>query len=424
MRFEGILQRTLAQGSERIKIAVVVWDLSISGGTQRQALELASYLAQRKHTVKVFCGYLDKARCYPDLIGQFEIHCLHEMDYAERPQLKSPLRKIFYPCEPILSKEESCLAKMMDDDFDVVNPHEHRAYRTAYYYKKQNKKPVVWMVNDLPGSIARGWNGIGLRKVVLKVHYILFGGFIGFYIDRERMRTIDISVVFDENSRKSFLRAIGKEPSRVNSGLDPFSFEFHEKSLDPGKLKLRLLAVGIFFPHRRYEDLIVAVNTLVGDGWDVSLDIVGSDAYDKLYARRIRELVSSMGLNERVRFRGAVSEDELRDAYSAADVFVFPNWPQTWGLAVFEAMASGTPSVVSTGAGASEILVDGENALLFQPGRPEEIVACLKRLREDSRLYSRLSRKGRGFVEKNVTWEVYGHRMESLLEKAIAARRL
>ena len=46
-----------------MKIGIVAWDLNISGGTQRQALELALHLQKMGHNVKVYTVYYDKEEC-------------------------------------------------------------------------------------------------------------------------------------------------------------------------------------------------------------------------------------------------------------------------------------------------------------------------------------------------------------------------
>jgi glycosyltransferase involved in cell wall biosynthesis len=100
-----------------------------------------------------------------------------------------------------------------------------------------------------------------------------------------------------------------------------------------------------------------------------------------------------------------VSEEELRHAYQTHDIYVSPNHLQSWGLAVFEAMASGAPVIVSKTAGASEILTDGANALLVDGKAPEQIAQAIERLAGDPKLHAMLSMAGRKFVEENVTWK-------------------
>ncbi|MDZ4260263.1 MAG: hypothetical protein U1A25_01235, partial [Candidatus Sungbacteria bacterium] len=67
--------------------------------------------------------------------------------------------------------------------------------------------------------------------------------------------------------------------------------------------------------------------------------------------------------------------------------------------------ASGCPVIVSKTAGASEVLTDGENALLVPPKNPD--------------LYEQLSRKGRLFVEQNISWRKYTEYMLKVFEEVI-----
>jgi glycosyltransferase involved in cell wall biosynthesis len=147
------------------------------------------------------------------------------------------------------------------------------------------------------------------------------------------------------------------------------------------------------------------------------LEIAGSEERDPHYAAKIRGLVSAEHLEDRIKLLGAISEDELVKKYRETDVFAFPNSPQTWGLSVFEAMACGAPAVVSRGCGASEVLTDGENALLVEPARPEAISDAISRLMDDAALYAKLSRVGRRYVEENITWEAYGSRMMDVFKQ-------
>jgi len=101
-------------------------------------------------------------------------------------------------------------------------------------------------------------------------------------------------------------------------------------------------------------------------------------------------------------------------------VFVFPNHLQSWGLAVFEAMASGLPVVVSKSAGASEVLTDGENALLVNPKNPGEIAKAIQSLIDNPDLYRTLSKNGRDFVEQNISWVKYTDQMEDVFKRVMS----
>ncbi len=85
----------------------------------------------------------------------------------------------------------------------------------------------------------------------------------------------------------------------------------------------------------------------------------------KMEYRRLRAEVEKRGLQDKVLFPGFIGDDDLPAVYSLADVFVFPSLAEGFGLPPLEAMACGTPCVVSNSSSLPE--VTGAAALLFDP---------------------------------------------------------
>jgi glycosyltransferase involved in cell wall biosynthesis len=107
---------------------------------------------------------------------------------------------------------------------------------------------------------------------------------------------------------------------------------------------------------------------------DLDLVIVGKGSIGD----RLRRLSSNLGLGDRVRFAGQVSEDELRDWYRAADLFVLPTVAyEGFGMATLEALASGTP-VVGTPVGATpELLRPLDPRLVTRDSEPDALAATI-----------------------------------------------
>ncbi len=72
-------------------------------------------------------------------------------------------------------------------------------------------------------------------------------------------------------------------------------------------------------------------------------------------------------LSDLVHWAGRVPFDQIGTYFHAADVFVFPTQEDTWGVVTLEAMLMGKPILCSTGAGTSELIVQGENGNVFVP---------------------------------------------------------
>jgi glycosyltransferase involved in cell wall biosynthesis len=133
--------------------------------------------------------------------------------------------------------------------------------------------------------------------------------------------------------------------------LDPGEREAIRRRLGAGREAL-VLFVGKLLPVKRPFDLLEAIARLSRDGPPVRLAIAGSgplqDEMEGL-ARR-----SSLP----VAFLGFQNQSLLPKLYSSADALVLPSQTETWGLVVNEAMACGTPAVVSSGVGCAPDLIE------------------------------------------------------------------
>src|SRR5260370_2397637 len=94
-------------------------------------------------------------------------------------------------------------------------------------------------------------------------------------------------------------------------------------------------------------------------GCGCTYEIIGSDRFHRGYGVALRTLIGDLGLDSLVEVRfEAIDEADLEDAFARADVFLFANEQQAWGLAPLEAMLRSLPVIVSRGAGVGEVLVD------------------------------------------------------------------
>ena len=388
-----------------MKIALIIRRLNTRGGAQRQALELARELKKRGHVVTLYTFAYSKKDCFESLLEGMRV-----VVWKEGKRRGFSLGSFFE--ENRRAKE---LALQIDKDTDLLQPHDQVAYRVAAYYKKMVKNiPSVWMMNDVPTRAYAEWYGRQIHPA-FRVPFFkrLTNWLMDFYDRRNFISTQDAIAVLDNFNKENVMRFLGRDAVVVRSGLGIAAFRFVEH-LSPHRGDVRLLTMGIFMRHRRFEDVIEAVKILQGRGINARLTIIGDQNNDKKYAEEMKTLVKEKGLESRVSFLGRVSEEELVAGYQNSHIFIFANDPQTWGLAVFEAMACGTPVIVSRGAGAHEVLTDRENALLISPRAPEEIARAVESLIANPAFYTSLSHMGRAFVEQNMDWKKYADGMERL----------
>ena len=136
-----------------------------------------------------------------------------------------------------------------------------------------------------------------------------------------------------------------------------------------------------------YKGVDVLLRALAGV--PASLVLVG----DGPLRGSLESLARELGVQERVRFLGRVSDAERLDWYRRADVFVLPSVTrqEAFGMVQVEAMLCGRP-VVSTDlpTGVPWVNRDGESGLVVPPGDAEALTAALRRLCQDPVLRARL----------------------------------
>jgi UDP-glucose:(heptosyl)LPS alpha-1,3-glucosyltransferase len=129
----------------------------------------------------------------------------------------------------------------------------------------------------------------------------------------------------------------------------------------------------------------------------------------------LKNLIDQGGLETRVRFVGRIPDP--RRYYAAAECFVLPTRYDTFSLATLEAMASGLPVIVTTAAGVSEYLADGQDSIILQdPGDVAMLVRHLDRLMTDEALRRVMGENARRTAE-GFSWDKVAERTLAVYRK-------
>ena len=151
--------------------------------------------------------------------------------------------------------------------------------------------------------------------------------------------------------------------------------------IGPGPL---LLFVGRIQPLKGVD---VAVRTLAElDRADATLVVVGgaSGVEGPDEERRVRRLVSELGLTERVRFVPPQAHDRLATWYRASDVVVMPSRSESFGLVALEAAACGVPVVAASVGGLRTLVSHGRTGYLVEGRDPIAYAAHTATLFDDT----------------------------------------
>ena len=174
-----------------------------------------------------------------------------------------------------------------------------------------------------------------------------------------------------------------------------------------------LLSVGRLDPIKELDLLLESVALL---RTPARLMLVGGNPDGDPEVERLRQRAADLGLGERVRFPGAVPQENLRHYYHAADAVVVSSRYESFGLVAVEALASGTPVVASAAGGLTSIVRDGENGLLVRWRDPRAFAGRLDELLGDDALRARLAANARPSVER-FGWQRIGDDVRALYQE-------
>jgi glycosyltransferase involved in cell wall biosynthesis len=155
---------------------------------------------------------------------------------------------------------------------------------------------------------------------------------------------------------------------------------------EPGQ-PMRILYVSIVDVYKHQWHVAEAVAQLRAAGVPVALDLVGPAGFATPRLQATLRRVDPAG--QAIRYLGAIPYEQLHQMYTATDIAVFASSCETFGQILTEAMAAGLPVACSRRAAMPELL--GDAGEYFDPERPTEIAAALRRLIDSPALRAKMA---------------------------------
>jgi glycosyltransferase involved in cell wall biosynthesis len=191
--------------------------------------------------------------------------------------------------------------------------------------------------------------------------------------------------------------------------------EQHQRGYDDRSFNL--LYAGRLASDKGIETAIEAMTKLVfGQGqWEIRLSLAGSGSTE--YENHLRCLVNQAGLTDYVSFLGWVPPEEMPGLLRKFDVLLLPSiWPEPFARVLLEGMISGLVVVATPTGGTPEIVMDGENGLLFTPGNPEDLAQKIARLVDDPESRRKLAEAGKQTIMERFIITIMMDDIESFLQ--------
>lgn len=183
--------------------------------------------------------------------------------------------------------------------------------------------------------------------------------------------------------------------SVIYHGVDPELYKpYPQNELQETKAKFSLpqnflLFVGSIEPRKNLLTLLKAYNLLVKEEKDkLPLILVGFKGWEN------QEIMQEIEKNrDYIRYLGYVTDNQLAHIYNLATMFVYPSLYEGFGLPPLEAMACGTPVIVSNVASLPEVC--GDAALYVEPTDSSDIKNKILAIAKDENLREELSQKSK-----------------------------
>lgn len=181
-----------------------------------------------------------------------------------------------------------------------------------------------------------------------------------------------------------------------------------------------VLAVGRLARNKGYDLLIQGFSILAEREPEAVLHLaVGGTNPTPLEQSMISELkslVTLLDLQDRVQFGSFIPDEQLPDYYRAADLFVLSSRYEPFGMTAIEAMASGTPTIVTVHGGLHRALTFGRHALFADPLDKEDLGISMMKVLQYPKLRARMARMGAHKARSLFTWTGIAQELLALVQ--------
>lgn len=292
---------------------------------------------------------------------------------------------------------------------------------TSHYFSDFNfllwkVRPDLYHVQDLQhcGPVLPQYRRL-FRPLVITVHY---GGVYdmdkwtrfkeSIYAGLEKAAVL-IAVCEDIKLK---LAEMGVDPSKIRvieNGVDTKTF-----FPDGMPRQNRIVCVNRLVPKKGTELLIRAMPRVLSKS-KICLDIIGSGPS----IHRLRYLTSKLKLGRYVNFLGDIPHDRLPSYLNRASIFALPSYSEGLPLSLLEAMACELPVIATPVGGVPEVVKNGKNGVLIEPGDVAGLSEAVLHLLEDRTAAHRIAANARKTVCKRNNIEKIVAETESVYRELV-----
>ena len=148
---------------------------------------------------------------------------------------------------------------------------------------------------------------------------------------------------------------------------------------------------------------------------EVELILLGTGTDEQ----KLKKLAKSLGIQNKVIFKGHISHKDLPRYLSQADIFVRPSLSEGLGNAFLEAMAMGLPVIATPVGGIVDFVKDKETGLFCKPKNYRDLALKIDMILKDNKLKDRIALQGQKMIIKNYSWDIISQKMFQIYQKLL-----
>ncbi len=259
----------------------------------------------------------------------------------------------------------------------------------------------------LIGVLAKQFHG---KIVVLMRHHTsivrMLGSKIHVMVDKWMAEKADYVITVSEAARRYMIETEGIRQGSIEVIHLGFDFERFSPNAEDriqtrrefgiGEDEFVIGYVGNFAPGKGHLQLVEAFSKVIGCVANARLLLVGRGSLAS-----VTQAVERLSLQEKVIFAGW--REDVSACLNAMDLFVQPSLSEAFSQVLVESMGVGLPVIATDVGGAKEVITNGENGFLIEPGMPTAIYEKTLMLAANKELRERIAFVGQQFVKDRFT---------------------
>lgn len=373
-----------------MRILMLSWEFppKVVGGLARHVDELSAALVRAGHEVHVVTADDPKSPEFEVFKG-INVHRVK----SYRPKHLNFIDEIMHLNFGLL---EHATHLLRTEKFDLVHAHDWLVAHAGVTLKRAFGTPLVATIHATEHG---RWNGIhnDLQNYIHSMEWLLNYESIGTIVCSYFMQN-EMYKLFNLPQDKVFVLPNGVEREKFDFDFDQWAFR---RQFVPDHYKL-VMSVGRMVPEKGFQVLNNAAANVLYQYPNVRFVIAGKGGM----LDSLRNQVDRMGLSDRIWFLGYTSDEDLNKLFIVSDAAVFPSTYEPFGITAIEAMAAGTPTIVSDTGGLGEIVDHGHTGIKTYAGNSDSLAWGILQVLHDQGFANYLRQNAYNKVVNVFNWDI------------------